>query len=72
MLLELVSTYVDAINHGSLPNFEMSYKHLVKYQLNKSIHQLGATCRNKLQESALKMHSKEHILELEEHLIQDL
>lgn len=39
MLLELASTYVDAINSGSLPNFEMSYKHLMKYQLNKATHQ---------------------------------
>ena len=35
MLLELASNYVKVVNKGDLPNFELSYKHILRVQLQR-------------------------------------
>ncbi len=48
-LLELAQSYVEVINKGTLPNFESSYKLIMRYQLNKIAEIFFDSCKQKMQ-----------------------
>jgi hypothetical protein len=44
-----------------MPNFEMSYKHIMRFQLDRAYRQLIETCKSKISTEAMKMLSKTKI-----------
>lgn len=46
-LLELALSYVDVINKGTLPNFDSSYRLIMRYQLTKIAEQFLDSCRQR-------------------------
>ncbi len=59
MLLQLAMSYVDVINKGSLPNFDSSYKMIMKFQLNRLIDQFTESCKQRFREFGKTMRPKE-------------
>jgi hypothetical protein len=58
-LLELALSYVDVINKGTLPNFDSSYRLIMRFQLNKLADQFMDACRQQLHEFTKQMRTKE-------------
>lgn len=59
MLLQLAMNYVDVINKGNLPNFDSSYKMIMKFQLNRLIDQFTESCKQRFREFGKTMRPKE-------------
>lgn len=67
-LLELAQSYVEIINKGTLPNFESSYKLIMRYQLNKIAENFLDSCKQKMQFFTKEMKKKEEFDELVDEL----
>ena len=69
MLLELANNYVDIINRGDLPNYELTYKHMMRFQLHKMFQNFMGECEATVQVNSKKMMSKEAIDKIEKQLL---
>ena len=67
-LLELAQSYVEVINKGTLPNFDSSYKFIMRYQLNKIADIFLDSCKQKMQTFTKEMRRKEEFDELVDEL----
>ena len=61
MLLELINNYIEVVNRGDLPNFELSYKHLMRFQIQRVFSQFMSSCDSALKESGKKMLSRSNL-----------
>jgi hypothetical protein len=58
-LLELALSYVEVINKGTLPNFDSSYRLIMRYQLTKIAEHFLDSCRQRFAEFTKEMRTKE-------------
>jgi hypothetical protein len=60
----LALSYVDVINKGTLPNFDSSYRLIMRFQLNKLAEAFLDSCKQRFQDFCTEMRSKEEFDEI--------
>lgn len=66
MLLELAMNYVEAINSGSWPNLDVSYRLLMKSQAERTLQTVLAVCEGQLTQLSLTAHTNESVRTIQE------
>jgi len=68
----LARNYVEVINRGDLPNYELSYKHMMKFQIQRIFQHFMSTCEQTIGTQSQKMLSKDELDSIEKKFIFDL